>query len=63
MLHIACASAAADTPLCAVQLIFIGPLGRSYSPQGANVSPALVRCLSTPMCHDIHDSLGFWPTP
>jgi len=43
MLHVTCASAAADTPLCTAQLIFIGPLGRSYSPQGGNVSPTLVR--------------------
>ena len=29
--------------MCAAQLIFIGPIGRSYTPQGGNVSPTLVR--------------------
>ena len=29
--------------MCCAQLIFIGPIGRSYTPQGGNVSPTLVR--------------------
>ena len=31
--------------MCCAQLIFIGPIGKSYTPQGGNVSPTLVRAL------------------
>lgn len=34
--------------MCCAQLIFIGPIGKSYTPQGGNVSPTLVLALLKP---------------
>ena len=43
--------------MCCAQLIFIGPIGKSYTPQGGNVSPTLVRALlKTHACPALHFS-------